>query len=104
MTFCLLISFSALYLLNWIYRYFTEESYSHWLVWIAGAVQTALYADFFYYYFKRCIFFDQSILANPVSAACMGRGWCYPPAFESSNDNKNSANQFLVALGSFIRV
>lgn len=41
---------SGLYLLNWIYRYFTEDGYSHWLVWVAGTVQTGLYCDFFYYY------------------------------------------------------
>jgi len=40
------------YLLNWIYRLATEDGYgaSHWLVWISGLIQTALYIDFFYYY------------------------------------------------------
>ena len=45
-------SYRALYLLNWIYRYWTEPNYRQWLVWLAGTVQTALYADFFYYYVK----------------------------------------------------
>ncbi|KAH0453506.1 hypothetical protein IEQ34_017830 [Dendrobium chrysotoxum] len=44
-------AYRALYILNWIYRYFTEKYYSRWISWIAGIVQTALYIDFFYYYF-----------------------------------------------------
>eukprot|EP00877_Chromochloris_zofingiensis_P000089 jgi/Chrzof1/10080/Cz04g26110.t1 len=48
----LLGSYRALYILNWIYRYFTEPNYRQWLVWLAGIVQTALYVDFFYYYIK----------------------------------------------------
>jgi len=43
-------SYRMLYLLNWIYRYFTEPSYVQWIVWISGAIQSALYCDFFYYY------------------------------------------------------
>lgn len=48
----LLGAYRALYILNWIYRYFTEEHYVHWITWIAGFIQTLLYADFFYYYFQ----------------------------------------------------
>eukprot|EP01128_Nolandella_sp_AFSM9_P006089 TRINITY_DN3062_c0_g1_i1.p1 TRINITY_DN3062_c0_g1~~TRINITY_DN3062_c0_g1_i1.p1 ORF type:complete len:232 (-),score=57.24 TRINITY_DN3062_c0_g1_i1:712-1386(-) len=44
--------YRALYLINWIYRFATEKDYSHWLVWVAGLVQTAIYVDFFYYYFQ----------------------------------------------------
>mmetsp|Transcript_5743 Transcript_5743/g.15325 ORF Transcript_5743/g.15325 Transcript_5743/m.15325 type:complete len:219 (+) Transcript_5743:330-986(+) len=44
-------SYRALYILNWVWRYFTEAYYRHWIEWTAGVVQTALYADFFYYYF-----------------------------------------------------
>lgn len=47
--------YRALYLLNWIYRYFTEPAYTNWIVWIAGIVQTAIYCDFFYYYLKAQI-------------------------------------------------
>jgi ER lumen protein retaining receptor len=43
-------SYRALYILNWIYRYFTEYYYRQWLVWISGVVQTALYCDFFFHY------------------------------------------------------
>lgn len=38
------------YMLNWIYRYATEENYMQLIVWISGIVQTALYLDFFYTY------------------------------------------------------
>lgn len=44
-------AYRAFYILNWIYRYLTEDHYSRWISWIAGIVQTALYLDFFYYYF-----------------------------------------------------
>eukprot|EP01133_Synstelium_polycarpum_P019807 gene19807-23726_t len=44
--------YRAFYFLNWIYRIFTED-FSGALVMIAGVVQTILYCDFFYYYFKR---------------------------------------------------
>mmetsp|Transcript_8367 Transcript_8367/g.25149 ORF Transcript_8367/g.25149 Transcript_8367/m.25149 type:complete len:218 (+) Transcript_8367:297-950(+) len=44
-------AYRGLYLLNWIYRYATEGK-TQWIVSIAGFVQTALYADFFYYYFQ----------------------------------------------------
>ncbi|KAF8694090.1 hypothetical protein HU200_038550 [Digitaria exilis] len=43
-------AYRVLYILNWIYRYFTEPHFVHWISWVAGLVQTLLYADFFYYY------------------------------------------------------
>ncbi|KAK4747175.1 hypothetical protein SAY87_026212 [Trapa incisa] len=49
----LLGAYRAFYILNWIYRYFTEPHYVHWIPWISGLIQTLLYADFFYYYFHR---------------------------------------------------
>lgn len=45
-------TYRGLYMLNWVYRYLTETHYHRWLTWISGFVQTALYADFFYYYLK----------------------------------------------------
>ncbi|CAI0561086.1 unnamed protein product [Linum tenue] len=48
----LLGAYRALYILNWIYRYFTEPNYVHWITWISGLGQTLLYADFFYYYIE----------------------------------------------------
>ena len=47
-------AYRFLYILNWIYRSQTEKNYKHhWVVYICGVLQTLLYADFFYYYFKR---------------------------------------------------
>lgn len=48
----LLGAYRGLYLINWIYRYFTEEDYMQRIVWVAGIVQTALYCDFFYHYYN----------------------------------------------------
>ncbi|CAM8995353.1 unnamed protein product [Rhodiola kirilowii] len=45
-------AYRGLYILNWIYRFFTENHRARWIPWISGLVQTALYADFFYYYIK----------------------------------------------------
>ncbi len=45
-------AYRALYILNWVYRSYHEEHYSDWIPWVAGVVQTALYADFFYYFVK----------------------------------------------------
>lgn len=48
----LLGMYRGLYILNWVYRWFTEPRYKAVLVWLSGVLQTALYADFFYYYVK----------------------------------------------------
>lgn len=43
--------YRGLYIFNWIYRSFYDPYYRHnWLASVCGAVQTALYIDFFYYY------------------------------------------------------
>lgn len=47
----LLGTYRGFYIVNWIYRFFTEPRYRQWLVWVSGVVQTGLYADFFYYYY-----------------------------------------------------
>ncbi len=52
--FCLGL-YRALYLVNWIYRYCTEEHYYSPLVWVCGSIQTLLYVDYFYYYIKSRI-------------------------------------------------
>mmetsp|Transcript_9145 Transcript_9145/g.13726 ORF Transcript_9145/g.13726 Transcript_9145/m.13726 type:complete len:220 (-) Transcript_9145:34-693(-) len=44
-------AYRALYILNWVYRSYHERGYRHhWIVYVAGFIQTALYVDFFYYY------------------------------------------------------
>lgn len=44
--------YRALYLVNWIYRYYSE-GHLEWIVIISGLVQTLLYADFLYIYATR---------------------------------------------------
>ncbi|KAG9044482.1 endoplasmic reticulum retention protein [Tulasnella sp. UAMH 9824] len=47
-------AYRALYIPNWIYRYYTEGAVDVIAV-MAGLVQTALFADFFYIYFTRVL-------------------------------------------------
>jgi ER lumen protein retaining receptor len=47
-------AYRTLYIPNWIYRYFSEGLVDPIAV-ISGLVQTALYADFFYVYFTKCV-------------------------------------------------
>ena len=44
--------YRALYLVNWIYRYYTEAFFDLIMV-VAGCVQTVLYCDFFYLYITK---------------------------------------------------
>lgn len=46
--------YRALYIPNWIYRYFTEN-YFHAIPVIAGIIQTVLYSDFFYIYYTKYV-------------------------------------------------
>jgi len=46
--------YRALYIVNWIYRYYVEEFFDPIAV-VAGCVQTVLYADFFYLYVTRVL-------------------------------------------------
>jgi len=48
----LLGGYRAMYLVNWVFRVFTEPGYRDWIVWVSGIVQTSIYCDFFYYYVK----------------------------------------------------
>ncbi|KAI8823518.1 ER lumen protein retaining receptor [Fimicolochytrium jonesii] len=47
-------AYRGLYILNWIYRYFTDGHVDYVAV-ISGILQTALYCDFFYVYFGRVL-------------------------------------------------
>jgi len=47
-------SYRALYILNWIYRYYTED-FLDLIVIVAGIVQTILYCDFFYLYITKVL-------------------------------------------------
>jgi ER lumen protein retaining receptor len=43
--------YRVFYVINWVYRYYVEGR-KNWISWIAGGVQTLLYTDFFYHYFR----------------------------------------------------
>merc|ERR1712176_237742 len=47
-------SYRGLYILNWIYRYYTESFYDIIAI-VAGCVQTVLYCDFFYLYITKVV-------------------------------------------------
>lgn len=47
-------SYRALYIVNWIYRYYTEGFYDI-IATIAGIIQTILYCDFFYLYITKVL-------------------------------------------------
>ncbi|CAH1398582.1 unnamed protein product [Nezara viridula] len=47
-------SYRALYLFNWVYRYYAENHYD-WIAIISGIVQTVLYCDFFYLYITKVL-------------------------------------------------
>jgi ER lumen protein retaining receptor len=46
-------AYRACYVLNWIWRFVTDNTYrGQYVTWTAGLLQTSLYVDFFYYYLK----------------------------------------------------
>lgn len=44
--------YRALYIPNWLYRYFAE-GYVDQIAWVAGIIQTVLYSDFFWIYYTK---------------------------------------------------
>ncbi|SCU93010.1 LADA_0G00848g1_1 [Lachancea dasiensis] len=46
--------YRALYIPNWIWRYYTENRFEKLSI-FTGLLQTALYSDFFYIYYKKVI-------------------------------------------------
>lgn len=46
-------AYRALYIPNWIYRFFTENGYWDPIPVLAGIVQTVLYSDFFWIYYTK---------------------------------------------------
>ena len=46
-------AYRALYIPNWVWRYFTEQHYFDPIAVVAGIAQTVLYADFFYIYWTK---------------------------------------------------
>ena len=47
-------SYRGLYILNWVYRYYSEGFYDIIAI-IAGCIQTILYCDFFYLYITKVL-------------------------------------------------
>lgn len=48
--------YRALYIPNWIYRYFAEEGHKvDWIAVVAGLVQTVMYSDFFWVYYNKVL-------------------------------------------------
>lgn len=56
-------SYRGLYILNWIYRYATEDTYDLIAI-VAGVVQTVLYCDFFYLYITKGKFHNSRTLTK----------------------------------------
>jgi ER lumen protein retaining receptor len=46
-------AYRALYLANWVWRYWSEPHYWSPIAWVAGAVQTAIYSDFLWEFYKH---------------------------------------------------
>lgn len=47
--------YRALYIPNWIYRYFAENGHFDTIPVVAGIVQTVLYSDFFWVYYTKVL-------------------------------------------------
>ena len=47
--------YRALYIPNWIWRYFTENGHFDVIAVVAGLIQTVLYSDFFWIYYTKYI-------------------------------------------------
>ncbi|KAL1807166.1 hypothetical protein ACET3Z_030234 [Daucus carota] len=58
----LLGAYRAFYILNWIYRYFSEPHFVDWIRWISGLIELSLYAGIFYYYFRRTAMTEKLVI------------------------------------------
>jgi len=65
-------SYRALYILNWIWRYVIGDGRIDWIAVVGGIVQTLLYTDFFYRYFKALNMTLPDTNANAHSAGSTG--------------------------------
>lgn len=61
-------AYRALYIPNWIYKYFVGERVELIAV-VAGLAQTVLYSDFFYIYWTKCVIPSQSTFAPSYGTA-----------------------------------
>jgi len=88
--------YRVLYVLNWIYRFYTEH-YFDLIAVVAGVTQTVLYLDFFYLYITKGLLQDYrrflykvhnvhsslSLTANSILPVCTQ----YPPLLTLHRDN-----------------
>jgi len=59
--------YRTLYIPNWLYRYFAEPNHKvDWIAITAGIIQTVLYSDFFWIYYKLIIKEGQKKFKLPV--------------------------------------
>ena len=67
----LLGGYRAMYLVNWAWR-FVAEGYAPYNAWLAGLIQTVLYADFLYVYVKKYVSsrFGSFLLSNYLTQFC----------------------------------
>ena len=43
-------AYRALYIVNWVWRFYHEAHFNPWIEFSAGVIQTVFYLDFFYYF------------------------------------------------------
>jgi ER lumen protein retaining receptor len=74
-------AYRALYIPNWIYRYFFDvPRFYDPIAVIAGIVQTILYSDFFYIYYTKLVFrrFLYAYLALILKRVIQGKKFNLP--------------------------
>jgi hypothetical protein len=59
-------AYRALYIPNWIWRYFTEQGHFDAIAVLAGIVQTVLYSDFFWIYYTKYVLAIQLGRFRPI--------------------------------------
>lgn len=72
-------AYRALYIPNWIWRYFAENGHYDTIPILAGIIQTVLYADFFWIYYTKCVSlltrdeYEWLLLTRCNTGYCKGR-------------------------------
>jgi hypothetical protein len=78
-------AYRALYIPNWIYRYFFEvPRFYDPIAVIAGIVQTILYSDFFYIYYTKSVYPTLRSRSNADKRQGRSREEVQPPCVECS--------------------
>jgi hypothetical protein len=74
--------YRALYIPNWIYRYFSD-GYSDPIAVVAGIIQTILYSDFFWIYYTKFVLALPTKAGDPSSYGML-------TAFQGFSRGRNS--------------